>query len=293
MDNFSLTRALTKRMKHHEDDAPPPTTPARAMSIRQFDKPIDRTQISLPIALLSTTNVLAYNAPDLHPQDPASPSTASSVTSTKSYADSDVPTTSNASSITTPDFSRESSPVTVEPNHLSTYFQSPNRKPTPSSSSSSKSSVKSRKSSFSTSSDAPAVPKRALSHTKQIHQAFARKRSLSQVSNPSASVSSTTPPPPPPVQQQQSPPMTVRNSIDMFSNKIDVEHPFGLELAKVKEVAEEFGVRDVRIWDEEEEQFLVDNGLCKFSVDDYLDEIKPLFGMAFVEAPNTDSVAWL
>ena len=91
--------------------------------------------------------------------------------------------------------------------------------------------------------------------------------------------------------------MTVRNSIDMFSNKIDGDHPFGAELAQVKEVAEEFfgaGSQDaVRIWDEDE-QFLVDNGLCKFGVDDYVDEIKPLFGVAFAEGPYADGAAtWL
>ena len=66
------------------------------------------------------------------------------------------------------------------------------------------------------------------------------------------------------------------------------DNPFGAELAQVKEVAQSFGVRDVRIWDEEEEQFLVDNGLCKFAADDYIGEILPLFrGVFAVEEAET------
>ena len=54
------------------------------------------------------------------------------------------------------------------------------------------------------------------------------------------------------------------------------ENPFGAELAQVKEVAEEFGVRDVQIWDEEE-QWLLDNGLGRYAVEEYINEIQPLF----------------
>lgn len=70
------------------------------------------------------------------------------------------------------------------------------------------------------------------------------------------------------------------------------EHPFGAELAKVMEVAEEFGVKDVKIWDEEE-QFLMDSGYGCFTADDYINEIQPLFGKAFYDTPVSNIPVWL
>lgn len=58
-------------------------------------------------------------------------------------------------------------------------------------------------------------------------------------------------------------------------------HPFGKELEQVDEVAEEFGVRDTVL--EEEEQFLRENGLFKFGVEEYLVEIEGLFWGVFQE----------
>ena len=72
--------------------------------------------------------------------------------------------------------------------------------------------------------------------------------------------------------------------------KAQQPHPFGAELAQVQAVAAEFGVSDVRIWDEEE-QFLVENGLCKFGVEDYLAEIVPLFRGVF--EPVVEEETWL
>lgn len=67
-------------------------------------------------------------------------------------------------------------------------------------------------------------------------------------------------------------PAKTRTSIDMFLDTPDVGHPFNAELNQVNELAEEIGAREVLILDEEE-QYLISNGLCKWGVQDYLDEI--------------------
>jgi len=68
----------------------------------------------------------------------------------------------------------------------------------------------------------------------------------------------------------------VRNSNDIFGPASDSNHPFGKELAKVNEVAEEFGaLSSVMV---EEEQEILSKGLYKFSVDDYINEIVGLYG---------------
>ncbi|RMD43539.1 hypothetical protein DV735_g1537, partial [Chaetothyriales sp. CBS 134920] len=81
------------------------------------------------------------------------------------------------------------------------------------------------------------------------------------------------------VQRKTPPPMSidnlvVRNSTDMFGPSSQ-DHPFGRELAKVNEVAEDFGALAAIL--EEEEQELVNKGLYKFSVDDYINEIMDLY----------------
>ncbi|KAK3178929.1 hypothetical protein OEA41_001067 [Lepraria neglecta] len=64
----------------------------------------------------------------------------------------------------------------------------------------------------------------------------------------------------------------MRTSIDMFSTKPESDHPFGAELTKVNELAEEIGARDVLVLDDDE-QFLMSRELCKFGAEDYVDEI--------------------
>lgn len=263
---MSLARALTKRIRNLDHTAAMPQTPGRAASTRKWDRPIDRTQISLPIELLSTTNALAFEAPDIHDLNGSS-----SASSTNSFEDSDrSPGLSSSSSVTTPDSpSRESSPVTVEPNHLSTYFEIPGR---------ARSSLGSqRQSHTSTDADAPAIPSRALSHTKKSHQASARHRSTSRVRSPPPSTIQAT---------------TTRSSLDLFSAKPDPNHPFGAELAQVNELAEEFGVKNVTVWDEEE-HFLVEHGLHKFGVEDYVMEIQGLFGGVFDDKPFPMTAGWI
>lgn len=71
--------------------------------------------------------------------------------------------------------------------------------------------------------------------------------------------------------------MPARSSVDMFSGNPEPDHPFGAELAQVNELAEEISANEATVLDEEE-QYLIDNGLCKFTVDDYLSEIQGYFG---------------
>ena len=114
----------------------------------------------------------------------------------------------------------------------------------------------------------PAIPSRAMSHTKKSHVASARERSLSRARSPA-----------PPVAAPTSPiTAATRSSIDMFSGKADANHPFGAELAKVDELAEQFGAKETTIWDEEE-LFLAQNGFQKFGVEDYITEIQDLYGL--------------
>jgi len=78
----------------------------------------------------------------------------------------------------------------------------------------------------------------------------------------------------------------------MFSHKPDVNHPFGAELAQVNELAEDFGVQDITVWDEEE-QFLMEHGLQRFTVDDYVNEIQGLFGGVFDDGSYPLIAAWI
>ncbi|KAL8815354.1 MAG: hypothetical protein Q9223_005501 [Gallowayella weberi] len=258
---MELARNFTRRHKRPDIARLAPT---RATSIRKQDGRIDHSIISPPIELLSTTNVLALNAPDLHTSLANTPfSSASSSTD-----DSDVSLTFSASSrSTSPETeSVASSPSPIEPNHLTSYFESPGR---PFSGASSEVCI-------------PAVPSRAKSHTKKTHQAAALERSNSRTRLPPVTIHS-------PI----TPVMPARSSIDMFSSNPEAGHPFGAELAQVNELAEEMNANEVTMLDEEE-QYLADNGLCKFSVADYLDEIQGYFGAGVSGNPyNPFNAVWI
>lgn len=204
---------------------------------------INRGKISGPVELLSATNPLVYHAPDLGVL-----SSSSSASSLRSGDDSDI---SPVSPITP-----MSAEPTVEPNHLSGYF--PKRSATVAS--------MARSSTSSSGVDAPSVPKRALSHTKKSHQDLARKRSLSRMSPPPTSMGAPT------TRRSQEPTVA---PVPEFT-----EHPFSRELDQVNEVAEDFGASRVL---DEEEQLLINKGLKKISLDDYLSEIEELYGGIFVD----------
>ena len=210
---------------------------------------IKRSAISAPLELVSTTNPLAYNAPNIYGSSDESDTSM---------------TFSGSSRATTPDIDAHSP---VEPNHLSAYFNSAR-------------SVSTRRSKDSIDNEGPLIPKRMASHTKRSHQAVARKRS-----------GSSTHQQPPNAIHNSSPPHTPTNP-NMFSSKPDASEPFGAELAQVNEVAEGFSARDVIIMDEEE-QFLMEHGLCKFGAEDYVNEIQGLFGGSSINPFSPFSPAWL
>ncbi|PWY94892.1 hypothetical protein BO94DRAFT_213011 [Aspergillus sclerotioniger CBS 115572] len=247
---MSLARAFTKRNKRPEVSAPMPYREAH-----KFSGPINRDKISAPVELLSTTNMLAYNAPDIHS------ATSSSTSSLQSPDDSELSFTQRSftSPLTTPDESP------IEPNPLPSYF--PKRSATITSHPRSSTSTAS-------STEAPLVPKRALSHTKRTHQELARQRSLSRLS-------------PPPLNSLRS----TSSSRPVHDSYKAEPHPFSKELEQVNEVVEEFG--GARILDDEE-LILRDKGLMKFTADDYLVEIEDLYGSIFDDyLGSIGSGAWL
>lgn len=213
-----------------------------------------RNKISGPVELISTTNMLSYNAPDIYP---------ASVSPNSSGDESDIPSLSHSTS-TTPDSSvRGSTPITPEPNHLSSYFAASGKQSTPSSE------------------DIPKIPQRALSHTKKSHEILSAKRSVRHA--PTSSYASSTP-------RKTSVSSVSRASIDMFSPNTDAfdSNPFGNELAQVRELAEEYGVQDKMMIIDEEEQELLSRGLCKFSAEDYMSEIYGLYSdMIGISQPVT------
>ena len=254
---MALVRAFTKRTKRH-DSSPP--SPSHMTSGKRNEGTIDRNTISSPVELISTTNVLVYDAPDIY-------GSSSSTSSSDSEADS--PSGSLHTADTSPDGSATDSPRgSLEPNHLSCYFQAPSR---------SSSSVGSyHQSNTSLDANVPAVPQRALSHTKKTHQNVARKRSLSRMTPPPNSLGNT---------------IYARSSFDMFSGKAEPNHPFGKELEQVNELAEEFGISDVTVLNEEE--YLMSNGLIKYGAEDYMVEIQELLGGVFEDKLLPMGSGWI
>ncbi|KAJ5501142.1 hypothetical protein N7453_005959 [Penicillium expansum] len=198
----TLTRAFTRRNKRPEVSAP---MPYRGEGhVRLNSTSIKRSNISGPVQLLSTTNMLAYNAPDINPI-----SGSSSASSLGSRDDSDAAFSRKAMRLRCP---HPTSPIDANP--LTSYF--PKRTATVTS--------HPRSSTSSSTTDAPLVPKRALSHTKRSHQELAHKRSVSRMSPPPLNAARSTP--------------TIRASQEFFQAE---PHPFGKELEQVNEVVEEFG----------------------------------------------------
>ncbi len=107
--------------------------------------------------------------------------------------------------------------------------------------------------------DVPLLPHRAPSHSKTAHVALARKKSVQRMS-------------PPPTNLDKP---AIRTSTDIFSPQLHSDHPFGRELAKVNEMAEDFGAASTVM--DEEEQEIREKGLYKFTVDDYINEIVGLY----------------
>lgn len=253
----SISKAFSKRPKRPQVSAPMPHRHGHSVS-----GSIKRGNISGPVELLSTTNQLVYNSPDIYP----SSSSSSSSLRSSNCSDPSYTPFSMHSPITSPEVSSvEASPVVAEPNHLSSFFKTPQRSGTVGSTSTARSST----------SESPAIPQRAPSRTEKPHQDLAKKNSRSRM----------TPPPSTLIK-----PNGLRTSHEFFKTNSDLSHPFGKELEQVNEVAEDFGARMVL---DEEEELLIRKGLKKYSVEDYLVEIGDLYGGVFDDQLGPLCGAWI
>lgn len=77
------------------------------------------------------------------------------------------------------------------------------------------------------------------------------------------------------------------------AESISEPHPFGDELAKVSEIAEEFGIKEKMQVIDEEEQELISRGLFKFCAEDYMKEIHGLFVSAFHDTKPSRAPMWI
>lgn len=278
---------MTKRIKRTEVPKEP-ASPNRSQSVKLPNGQIDRNKISMPVALVSTTNMLSYNAPDIATMRHVSSSTSLSNTSADD-SDHSVSTRSRASSQASRDTtltdisSTESSPTSPAPNHLSGYFPSTGKQLRKSASTTSLQQVKEE-----VVEPVPAVPQRALSHSKRAHERLAHKRSLQNVGHTRGSNTSRGSMGSLRHSREQ------RSSVDMFKATIEEEtHPFGRELEQLNEIVEEFGgvVRDAEA--EADLTVMRSKNLASFCAADYLSEIQPLFSNRFGLPRQAAPMAWI
>ena len=279
---MSLARAFTTRKKPAEIQISSPMYIGRAASQRA-GKPVPRSQISSPMALISTSNALLNNAQQIGGTSPIEIrnfSSGSSFTSS-SADDSDASSGHHSSGTITDASSVDESPISAEPepNHLSCYFK-------PAVDTQTKSPSQSPSSSARPSLDTPRLPQRVPSHSKKAHETLHRKRSIQRVLSP------------PPSRAGEMDRSLARSSTEIFSPtkssfvEAPKENPFGSELAQLDEVAEEFGhvVRDAEA--EADISSMKSRGLAYFSPSDYLFEIESLIHAAFNE-PEQDFAGWI
>jgi hypothetical protein len=276
---MSLARAVTRRIKRSEVSSPP----TRSQSVKNPTTQIDRAKISLPVALVSTTNMLSYNAPDISKSNmrQVSSSTASthsagedsdhSASTTRSRAS----TTGSRDTVLTDASSVESSPTSPAPNHLSSYFPPGEKQVRKAASIASLQQVKEEAQPI------PAIPQRAISHSKRAHERLAAKRSITSINARGSNGSLRN-------SREQ------RSSVDMFNSTITEEaHPFGRELEQLNEIVEEFGgaIRDAEA--EADLGVMRSRNLAAFCTADYLSEIRPLFQRRFNVPQQAAPMAWI
>lgn len=290
----SLARAITSAAGNRKIklDYTSSSQMGRAVSQRA-GKPISAAQISLPVALISTTNMLSYDAPDIaqavagrgniksidtvvarkastvssHSQSTSDGEThfASDRSSTRSRASHSTDATS-VDSMSNP----STSPIQT---NLSCYFKSPTSSPitrVPTRTHSRSDSLMSGQSPCSS----PLVPSRAPTHSKKAH-VLSHQRSVSRVAlAPHARQGST-----------DTPAATL--------TRTPVSHPFGRELEQLNEAAEEFSstVRDVEL--DADMSILRTKGLGNFCATEYMHEIAPLFTRTYGEDLAADTPAWI
>ena len=290
---MSIARAFTTRRAKRPETAEPQNVSSmtRAFSTRQQGKhPLKGNQISGPIELLSTTNMLSYNAPDIQgtprirhistSTTSNSNSRAASTASAASHRSASESENGNSSPASMTDASSvtDSGPPSPEPNHLSMYFRAPPKTVSRSQSTSSLQSKASHGKSLSMD-GTPSIPQRAPSHSKRAHQNMARKRSL----NHSGSV--------PNLRASKE---AKRPSAEAFTRgSVEPSHPFGKELDQLMEVAEEFNgaVRSIEL--DEDYSFMQSSGLGHFNANDYMLEISGLYSTRFEDQVAIVEPAWI
>ncbi|KAF2772123.1 hypothetical protein EJ03DRAFT_213352 [Teratosphaeria nubilosa] len=279
---MSLARAFSTRRSKSEMSISGPIFIGRAASLRA-GKPVNRAQISSPMALVSTSNALLHNAEDIPGTSTieirsVSWSSAASCSGEDSDGSSNASTHSRTNTTLTDASSVDESPspTCAEPNHLSCYFK-PNVD-----TQSKHSSVHSK--SARESLDAPVLPKRVPSHSKKAHENLHRKRSVQRMLSPAVSARESL---------RNSAQMHVETSPSAFV-EAPREGPFGRELAQLDEVAEEFGnvVRDAET--EADMKVIRNYGLAQYAVSDYMAEIQGLIYSTFVDnSPNLNMGGWI
>ncbi|KAK4238253.1 hypothetical protein C8A03DRAFT_33763 [Achaetomium macrosporum] len=308
---MSLARAFTTRRVKQSLQAAE-DAPHRSNSLKGSVGSI-RHKISSPVELIHTTNMLSYNAPNIHPM--SATSTGSSQRSDDDMSDSAL--TNGTTPPTSPDV--ESSPkrsLSPEPKHLSSVFTVSVQAPAPPAKS-----------------ELPVIPQRSVSHSKKPYNTLVRQRSASALSQQSqqsqrtistkasftfsrsSSTSTSTS-----VTSHNSSPALHKSKLSNTANGApapasfspvsaprpqplhqqqhrkeygESKHPFGPELAQVSELAEEYGVKEqvVNVVDVEEQEMLA-KGLLKISADEYLSEIRSLFATFFV-VPRPVATNWI
>lgn len=266
-------RAFTARRNKPEIQISTPMYIGRAASQRG-GRPVVRAQISSPVTLISTSNVLILNNAEaiagLTPVVVRNVSSGSSVASSPEDCDQSSNGSVRNSETMTDASSVDDSPISSEPepNHLSCYFK-------PAVDTDLKSVSQSPFLASSPLIDSPTIPQRGPSHSKKAHENFARTRSIRRMLSP------------PPFHD------IARSSADIFDSSQDgfVEaptDPFGCELAQLDEVAEEFGqvVRDAE--SDADLTAMESHGLAHFAASDYMSEIQSLIYDTFADRPSHD-----
>lgn len=75
--------------------------------------------------------------------------------------------------------------------------------------------------------------------------------------------------------------------------KARVEDPFGSELEKVSEIAEEFGVKEKLQAFDDEERYMYNKGLSKFKAEDYIAEIQDLISSLLTDIRPVPTPMWI
>ncbi|KAK4128352.1 hypothetical protein N657DRAFT_676152 [Parathielavia appendiculata] len=322
---MSLARAFTtRRVKQSLEAAEAGKAPHHSNSTNLKSSVGSlRHKISSPIELIHTTNMLSYNAPDIHPMSASS--TGSSQRSDDDMSDSGL--TNGTTPPTSPDVESSSKrSLSPEPNHLSSLFAAPGHHQAPAPA---------------IQPEVPVIPRRTVSHSQKPYNTLVRQRSASALSQQShrtvstkasfsfsrssststntsvsstpmyhhksklsgaasASASSATAPFPPASPPRPQPPSQSQHQQQHRKEYSDtqhplIQHPFGPELAQVSELAEEYGVKEQVTTgvDDAEEQEMLARGLRKFSADEYLSEVRALFASFIIPAPRPVAAAWI